>query len=115
LARRLSVVLLIATAVAGCKPRTSEFTFPEDYANAFCAKAEVCLFPELPNDRESCVEVMLPAIELLESECGNFDLSTARSCLSDVRRMSCDDAIQYEDIYQDPTTCDGVYNCYGTL
>jgi len=112
LVRRLPFIALLSAVIVGCKPKTSEYTFPEDYANAFCSKAEVCLLPGLPSDRESCVEVMLPAIEALESDCGNFDLSSARSCLSDVRRMSCDDAASYEDVYQNPSTCDQVYNCY---
>ena len=112
--RRLPLFALLGAVVVGCKPRTSEYTFPEDYANAFCAKAEVCLFPELPNDRESCVEEMLPAIEYLEDECGDFDLSTAKNCLAEVRRMSCDDALPYEDVYQDPAACDQVYSCYGS-
>jgi len=113
LLRCLAATALIAASATACKPKTSQYTFPEDYANAFCAKAEVCLLPALPNTRDECVAVMLPAIESLEKECGNFDLPNARSCLSAVRRMGCNDALLYQDPYQDPSACDAVYSCYG--
>jgi hypothetical protein len=109
---RRSLVAIALLTVMACKPKTSQYTFPDDYANAFCAKAEVCLLPELPNTREECVAVMLPAIEYLEDECGNFDLSTARNCLAEVRQMSCNDALLYQDPYQNPAACDSVYSCY---
>ena len=112
--RFLAIGAALASAAGACKPRTSEYTFPEDYTAAFCAKAQTCLWPGLPNDPDECADVMLPAIEALADECPSFSLSQARNCLADVRRMSCDEAARYQDVYQDPTVCDAVYNCYAS-
>ena len=109
------VIGITAAMAVSCKPKTSSYTFPQDYTSAFCQKAETCLWAELPNDYDECYDLMLPAVEARRDDCPDFSIGNARDCLEAIRRMSCDDGSLYQDVYQDPIACDNVYNCYSSL
>lgn len=104
--RRLAILLLVA-----CKPSTTEGTFIADYAYAVCDRAAICQWPELPADTDACVEAVSFGMEEFEAYCGNFQISLARDCLSEIRRMTCDEGMEYQDPDRHPGSCAGVYAC----
>ena len=105
----------IASALVACRPQTSETTFPRDYAAALCDKADVCQLADLPQDYTECVDVIEQAVIDDTYGCSNFSVVSARKCLSELRKMSCDDASPYQEQGRYPGSCAAVYSCYGTL
>lgn len=104
--RRLALLLLVA-----CKPNTTEGTFIADYAYAVCDKAAICQWAELPNDTDTCVELVTAGMEDFAAYCEDFQISLARDCLSELRRMTCDEGAEYQDPDRFPGSCAGVYQC----
>ena len=101
-------------ALVACKPNTTEGTSIADYAYAICDKAAICQWAELPVDQEECVEYVTGGMEEFEAYCGNFQITTARNCLSEIRRMTCDQGSEYQDDDRHPGSCAAVYQCSPT-
>jgi len=111
----LTVAALAVLVPASCGPRTSDLTFVDDYASAYCDKASICMWPELSDDFDACVDSVGGAMDDFRTECGNFDNNLASECLREIRNMSCDDGLDYVDPELHPGSCRSVFNCYGTL
>ncbi len=106
--------LVVITLGAGCPPRTSEYGFPGDYAAAMCEKSEICQWAELPVDYDECTDLLEAAVDAERDICSDFSLAAARDCLSEIRRMSCDQGSAYQEPGRYPGSCAAVYDCYGT-
>ena len=109
----MRTLMVMVLTLCGCKPNTSEYTFKQDYAEAFCDKSDVCQWSELPKDRQECIDLLVSALEEDSAYCTDFSTSNAKSCLSEIRRMTCDQGAKYQDTNQYPGSCAAVYDCYG--
>jgi hypothetical protein len=104
---RMGAVLLLVA----CKPKTTEGTFIADYAYGVCNKASICQWSELPADIDECVEIVTAGMEEFEAYCDDFQIGFARDCLSELRRMTCDQGAEYQDPDRHPGSCALVYEC----
>jgi len=103
-----------AALVVSCGPRTSSITFIDDYANAYCDRATVCLWPDIGDDFDACYDAVSESMEDIEAQCSDFNSSLASDCLAEIRGMTCDQGLNYLDPDVHPFSCRSVYDCYGT-
>lgn len=97
-----------AAGLSACGSLVDEDVFLEDYPQDMCQHAITCLWPDTPQDVETCAEERRAWFDQYQ-DC-EFDAKSAGDCLTEIRSLSCD-SIEYRFPETNPGSCAYVYVC----
>jgi hypothetical protein len=103
----------VALSAAGCGVVVDEDTFQDRFPEEMCSRAISCLWDDVPQDLETCVEQRDAVLDSLALQCDLYDGGAAGECLRDLRALSCE-STEYRLPDALPGQCAFVYVCPDT-